>query len=121
MTTAAAPPQNMEALALANTVRIEGAAHRRELRALARRDAFLKAAELLEDPPPSVQRMKVGHLLTGIHRVGEVESAKILKRSGIYDRVPQIGPQYRDLRKRRVLSERQRLALAGELRRRAAR
>lgn len=109
--------QHMEALAIANTVRYEGAAQRREIAALPRKDAMREAADRLLDPPPGLQRMKVGHFLTAIPRVGEVESAKLLKRSGIYDRVPQIGPAFRDVNKRRVLSDRQRRNLALELRR----
>lgn len=106
--------QALEALERANVVRIEGAVVRRELSALPRTDAFKRASLTVLNPPPAIQRMRVGHFLRALPGLGPRKVDGLLESVGI-DPEWAIGPEA----SRRVLTHRQRQRLAGALQWRA--
>ena len=106
----------MERLAQANEIRLAGAKLRRKLKAMAPAASRRKAAKLLADPPPEVQRMRLDHFLTGIQRVGP-ETAKRIMREAAVPGDRRIGPDAR--RDDRILTARQRRSVAEALLRRA--
>jgi hypothetical protein len=75
--------QAAEALAKGNEIRVGMAAHRRELRALPRADAFRLAAGWLEEPDEVVGRMRVGYLLESLPRVGRVLASNYIYACGL--------------------------------------
>jgi hypothetical protein len=105
-----------ERLEQANEIRIAGARLRRKLKAMAPAASRRKAAELLSKPPPEVQRMRLVYFLTGIQRVGPETAKRIVNEAAVpADR--RIGPDHR--RDDRILTARQRQAVARALLRRA--
>ena len=102
-------------LETANRVRLAGAKLRRELKALGTEESRLRAAEILTDPPPAAQRMRLDRFLTAIHRIGPRQAVAIMNEASVpHER--RIGPEARigDA----TLTARQRLAVAQALRRR---
>lgn len=91
--------QRRAALDLANAVRIERAAVKREVRAGSR-----WVVDLILDPPPSLYSMKVRKLLLSVRRVGPVKADKLLRAAGVAPSKTLAG-----------LSERQRHVLASAL------
>lgn len=91
--------QRREALKIANSVRIERAAVKREIKA-----GSQWVVDLILDPPPSLYSMKVRKLLLSVRRVGPVKADKLLRAAGVTPSKTLAG-----------LSERQRNALAAEL------
>ena len=111
--------QAMENLRVGDAFRIESARLRREAGALPRQESWLRLAELLEDPPESIQRTRVDRFLASGNVLGPAKVADILRRTGVQAH-RYIGPESGSARQSRlVLSERQRRVLATELRRRA--
>jgi hypothetical protein len=100
----AAPPlrselQRSHALELANAVRSERAAVKREVKA---GDRWV--VDLILDPPENLCSMKVRKLLLAVRQVGPVRAGKILRAANVAPSKTLAG-----------LSERQRNALAAEL------
>jgi hypothetical protein len=89
----------MEALKIANAVRIERAGVKRQIKA-----GVAKASELVMEPPEFIHSMKVRDLIESVPKVGPVRGGKILKRVGCAPSKTVIG-----------LSERQANALAAEI------
>jgi hypothetical protein len=108
--------QHLQALAYANEIRTEGARIRREMAALGSHEGLHRAAELLRDPPEEIARMRLGHFLRGIHRVGNARLHSFMRAATIpmsmEERV--VGPCAFDA-KRQGISDRQRLQLADVL------
>lgn len=75
--------QRVEALALANVVRLANAAICGELRALPRHDGTLRAAALLRDSPPTLGAVKLDGFLESIRGIGELTRAGILHSAGV--------------------------------------
>lgn len=95
------PSQRLEALKLANAVRTERAALKRDLKA-----GRLRIESVLQSPPPCVHSAKVADIMLAVPRYGRVKVAKILQRCRISPSKTVIG-----------LSERQRVELVDALRR----
>lgn len=108
--------QALEALTMANSVRMEGAAHRRDVATLSRADGLLAVAELLRCPPSAIQRMRVGHLLTSIERVGVHQAAKLLAAAHIDHPHQPVGPSFGQKTALKPLTSRQRAHLILQLR-----
>lgn len=75
--------QSMESLAKANEIRLEMAALKRDIRKLPRREALERCADLLERPPHSIYRMRVGTLLSSVHRYGPGRVDHLLRRGEV--------------------------------------
>lgn len=105
----------MEALAHANEIRRAGALIRREVTELGLVLGRQRAIELLRDPPPALQHMRVGHFLGGIHRFGCRKVTLHLSLAGLHSGWNRpIGGERRRGRER-PLTERERLYLADVL------
>lgn len=72
--------QHEQALAKGNAIRYAMAARRREL---GNGGGFRLAAECLDHPDETVARMRLGRLLTALHRVGDERARKIVARAGL--------------------------------------
>lgn len=95
------PSQRMEALKLANAVRMERAALKRDLKA-----GRIRIDQVLSDPPECVHSAKVADIMLAVPRYGRVKVTKVLQRCRISPSKTVIG-----------LSERQRGELIEALRR----
>ncbi|HEV7918291.1 MAG TPA: integration host factor, actinobacterial type [Solirubrobacterales bacterium] len=95
------PSQRLEALKLANAVRTERAALKRDLKAGRKR-----IEEVLSHPPECVHSAKVADIMLAVPRYGRVKVTKVLQRCRISPSKTVIG-----------LSERQRGELIDSLRR----
>ncbi len=95
------PSQRLEALKLANAVRTERAALKRDLKA-----GRIRIEQVLADPPECVHSAKVADIMLAVPRYGRVKVTKILQRCRISPSKTVIG-----------LSERQRGELIEALRR----
>ncbi len=104
--------QSMQALAGANEVRLAGAAARRELGKLPRREGLVRCAEWLETGGNGAEGVRLRKLLTAIHRMGDWGATDLLNTAATHP-----ASQVRYVRE---LTERQRHTLAGVLRRKAA-
>jgi hypothetical protein len=103
--------QRRSALAHATDIRIGNAQLRRDVRALAKPDAFRRVADLLEHPDGHVGSMPVGRLLGSIERVGLVKVERLLTLAGVRSSGRRVDG----------LSDRQRKLLASTLRREGGR
>lgn len=108
--------QAMEALAVANHIRIEGARIRREMGQLDSVESLRRAAEILQDPPEVISRMRLGHFLRGIKRVSDARVRSFMRAAALPLSGEEwvVGPCERNS-DRRPLTERQRLSLAAVL------
>lgn len=95
------PSQRLEALKLANAVRTERAALKRDLKA-----GRVRIESVLESPPECVHSAKVADIMLAVPRYGRVKVTKILQKCRISPSKTVIG-----------LSERQRSELIEALRR----
>lgn len=95
------PSQRLEALKLANAVRTERAALKRDLKA-----GRIRIEAVLLDPPECVHSAKVADIMLAVPRYGRVKVTKVLQRCRISPSKTVIG-----------LSERQRGELVDALRR----
>jgi hypothetical protein len=95
-------PQSMAALELANERRLDGAALKRSLSSMARRDAERVAADLLLEPTATVSGMRLAAFLLAVPRLGTSRLRALLVHAGIESAHIKIGQ----------LTERQRRALA---------
>ena len=75
--------QSLQALAGANEIRLEGARLRREMGAMHFAASRRQCAKLLLNPPDSIARMRVGRLLMGVHRLGQVKGQRMLSLAGL--------------------------------------
>lgn len=109
--------QRHEALLLANLARTRGAEVRRELQdtSRSRSDRMAWAARVLEDEPDRVAIMQVHRFLEMLPRIGEKRVRGLLTAAG------SAGVPIWPLRRVASLTERERLALAREIRAEAAR
>ena len=106
MTVAEREQQCMEALAVANAIRMSNARLRREIAALDYEAGAAKVIAVLDEPSGPVGSIKVGMLLRCIHGVGELKMAQLLRHAGIFSVTRRVG----------TLTPRQRRALAQVLR-----
>lgn len=80
----AATKQRQEALRLANRVRQVRAEVKAGLRQTpSRREAMLKAAEIIEMPADELETMRIEALLRSIFRMGTAKANRLLIRAGI--------------------------------------
>jgi hypothetical protein len=110
--------QHLEALKVANEVRLGSVEIRNELRRLARAEALERAADLLLDPPYPIQRTRIDRFLKSLPSCGDVYVYDLLYRLRVHP-MHFIGPYRRHRAASRVMSERQRWDVAEALRRRA--
>lgn len=75
--------QALAALERGNAIRLEGGRIRREVRALGLVAGLRRVAELVDDPPEPIARMRVGHLLEAVRYVGEMRAHQLLQEAGI--------------------------------------
>ncbi len=101
MTPDRSPTQRMEALRLANAIRSERAALKRDLKA-----GRVRIEQVLGDPPEYLHTAKVSEIMLAVPRYGRVKVAKVLQRCRISPSKTVAG-----------LSERQRTELIEALRR----
>lgn len=95
------PSQRMEALRLANAIRTERAALKRDLKA-----GRVRIEQVLDNPPEYLHTAKVSDIMLAVPRYGRVKVAKVLQRCRISPSKTVAG-----------LSERQRTELIDALRR----
>jgi hypothetical protein len=96
--------QNIEALKLANSIRLERAATRSQMNALPYDQALERAASLVEIAPRHLRTLEVGKLLTWARRLTRDSRLQMLRRAGVSE-LALIG----------WLTDRQRTALGAEL------
>lgn len=101
---------NAALLPRANAIRFAQADTKRELRAMPRTEACRFASRLLHDPPPHVQRMRVGTFLRSLPYVGTYRAEGILRAAGLHDPHVAIGPEHPYRAKALNSMQRQRLA-----------
>jgi len=88
MTTMTVSPAKLEqravALALANRVRMDIADWKRDVKNMSREDAIEEVRQSLTgNYPPTVARLKLGHMLDCVRSLGEVKVDRILLMSGV--------------------------------------
>lgn len=113
--TAEVASQQMQALDVANKIRLDRAALRRDIAALPRLEGRARIAELLADPPACIHSMLVVDLLRWPQRVGMTAALRLCKLAEIGEHERIAGPYLRYVgstdRSSGVLSERQRAVL----------
>lgn len=75
------PSQRMEALELANRIRIQRAQLKKDIRS-----GEASIYELIDNPPVWAGGMKVAHVLCAMRGVAEVRAQKLLTHAGVSDR-----------------------------------
>lgn len=103
--TTRAPSQPLEALQVANRVRVERQRLKREVAALPPAESRARAAELILEPPDALRTMLLVDLLSACQQIGGFRAERIMQRA-----------QASPVKQLKALTVRQRLALAGELR-----
>lgn len=102
MTTAEREQQRLDALTLANKIRMDNARLRRQLAALTPHQGSVYVASLLLEPSGPIASFPIGRLLTSVNRIGERLMCQLLREAGIFSTTKRVG----------ALSPRQRNALA---------
>lgn len=109
--------QPLEALAIANDIRLERARLRRRVHALKDyREGCCELADLLESGPAGMHRLRVGHALFWVHRMNEARLMALLSPAWAESSWERISPW----RMVGELTSRQRSMLVSRLRNRRA-
>lgn len=81
--TTASKPQHLEALELANKVRLYRSTLKRELRDLSRADGMVYVSKVLDHLPAELSTMRVEALLLAINKFGQTRATRTLTKAGI--------------------------------------
>jgi hypothetical protein len=81
-----AAPQHMQALAIANRMRLEQAALKRRIE-----EGDLSVISVLADPPLAAQRMRIESLLTAPDRIGVAKANRVLREAGPISPMRKVG------------------------------